>query len=62
MYYTHFIHFMYIPHELLSLSQNFIIFNFTPVKNYAVKKPNIDNCIFQVNNKFSGTYPKNMPI
>lgn len=51
MYYTHFIYFMYISHELLSLSQNFIIFNFTPVKivNYAVKKPNIDNCIFRIN-------------
>lgn len=47
MYYTHFIHFMYIPHELLSLSQNFIIFNFTPVK--IVKKTNIDNCIFRIN-------------
>lgn len=39
---------MYISHELLSLSQNFIIFNFTPV-NYAAKKPNIDNCIFRIN-------------
>lgn len=39
-----------------TLSQKFIIFNYTPGVNYAVK--NIGNFV----HKFSPAYPKNMPM